>query len=83
MSVSRGPEPEPPVEPTCDETPDGLEYTFAFNEPAEVSVSFTVTNDFTPAPTTTAPTTTAPPAAAPEAAPAPAPPVAAQPTFTG
>jgi hypothetical protein len=69
----------PAEEATCTETADGLQVDIALAGIAEVDVSFTVTNDFTPVtPPTTTPPTTIDPGAAQAAAP-----VTAAPTFTG
>lgn len=68
-----------PEEVTCTETADGLQIDIALAGPAEVDVSFTVTNDFTPV---TTPPTTPPITADPGVAQAAAP-VTAAPTFTG
>jgi hypothetical protein len=69
----------PAEEVTCTETADGLQVDIALAGIAEVDVSFTVTNDFTPVtPPTTTPPTTIDPGVAQAAAP-----VTAAPTFTG
>jgi hypothetical protein len=69
----------PPEEVTCTETANGLQVDIALAGIAEVDVSFTVTNDFTPVtPPTTTPPTTIDPGVAQAAAP-----VTAAPTFTG
>jgi hypothetical protein len=73
MSVTRG---ETPGEATCTETPEGLVVEITVFTEVEVSVSFTVINDFTPTTTTTLPE--------PPPDPAPAEAVASQVvTFTG
>lgn len=76
--------PPPPAEATCTETPDGLEVEISIEDPAQITVNFTVINDFavTP-PTTAAPTTTAPPQPAPVEAVAPTPVPTRVVTFTG
>lgn len=50
MSVTRGVD---PGDVDCTETPEGLIYEITLFEEVEVSVSFTVINDFTPTTTTT------------------------------